>query len=379
MTGRPLEVLVSAVEASGDRLAAELVAALAARRPLRARGLAGPDLEAAGVTPLARVEDVTAAGLVEVAGRLGALRAARRALVHAAREGADLVIVTDGPDFHLPLARAVRRLGIRTVGYVSPQVWAWRPGRVHRVAASLDQLLCLFPFEPPLYEGTGLDVRWVGHPVLDRLAGVRRTPDPRRFALLPGSRPHEVRRLLPAFLTAAEAVRARIPEASFTLGRAAMVPAEAYAGAEAAGVRRVDGLVPAVEAAGAALVAAGTATLECAVLGVPMVVACAVHPLTYGVGRRLVRGVRHLGLPSILLGREVAPEHVQRLDPEAMARDLLRVAVDPSVAADLAEVRRRLGPRGASGRAADAILEGLETELRGLGGPRPGRGPARRA
>ncbi|MBN1336193.1 MAG: lipid-A-disaccharide synthase [Deltaproteobacteria bacterium] len=356
---RPLGLVVSAVEASGDSLAAELVTALRNVGPVEASGLAGPAMRGAGVRPLARVEDVASAGLVEIAGRLGPLRAARAALLRALREGADLLLVVDGPDFHLPLARRARRLGIRTVGYVSPQVWAWRPGRVTRVAASLHQLLCLFPFEPALYAGTGLDALWVGHPILDRLAGVRRAPDPRTFALLPGSRVQEVRRLLPVFLEAVEVVRARVPGARFTLGRANTVPRALLARAEASGVRITDGLPGAVEEAAAALVASGTATLECSVLGVPMVVAYAVHPVTWAVGRRVARNLEHMALPNILIGRRGVPEHLQRLDPGALAEDLLRVAEDPGVGTDLAEVRARLGAPGASARAAEALLGGL--------------------
>jgi lipid-A-disaccharide synthase len=199
--------------------------------------------------------------------------------------------------------------------------------------------------------------------VVDRLGDVAREVRPGCFALLPGSRPEELRRLLPPFLEAARALRRHRPEAFFRLGVAEGVPPAALAEAEAEGVALMPGLAAAAREAEAALVASGTATLELAVLGVPMVVAYQVHPATWLAGRLLVRGVEHIALPNILAGERIVPEHLQRLDPEALASDLVRVAEDRALSGRLASVRAALGQPGAASRAAAAALE-----------PLPGRG-----
>ena len=326
-------------------------------QPVHARGVAGPAMRAAGVEPIARVEDLSVNGLWEVLGKLPTIRQAQAAVRAAMQPAPELLITVDAPDFHLPLARHARSLGIPAVGYVSPQVWAWRPGRAKGLARDLDRLLCLFPFEPALYSPHGLDARFVGHPVIDRLAGHVRSPVPGRFALLPGSREHELERLLPVFLEAAALVRQQRPDASFVLGLAEGRAPEAAALARAAGVELVPGLVSAALQSQAALVASGTATLELAVLGVPMVVAYRVHASTYAVGKALVRGIDHIALPNILAGHAVVPEHIQHLEPAVLARDLLAVAADPELPGRLALVKAQLGEPGASLRAAQAALE----------------------
>ena len=318
-------------------------------------------MRAAGVEPIARVEDLSVNGLWEVLGKLPTIRSAQASVREAMQPAPDLLITVDAPDFNLPLARHARNLGIPTIGYVSPQVWAWRPRRAKNLARDLDRLLCLFPFEPALYTPHGLDARFVGHPVIDRLAGVERNPQPRRYALLPGSREHELDRLLPVFLDTARIVRDQQPDASFVLGLARGADPQRVASAVAEGIELVEGLVPAVMGCEAALVASGTATLELAVLGVPMVVAYRVHASTYAIGKALVRGIDHIALPNILAGSAVVPEHIQDLDPAVLARDLLAVAADPELPDRLAAVRAALGEPGASIRAAQAALEPLRS------------------
>jgi lipid-A-disaccharide synthase len=358
---RPLSLVISAVEASGDVLAAGLVEALSELCVVQARGVAGPAMRAVGVAPLASVEDIAANGLWEVLRQLGPIQQARKALLASVvDDGADLVVFVDGPDFHLPLARKIRALDIPVVGYVGPQVWAWRPGRAKDLAKSLDRLLCLFPFEPEIYAPHGLDARFVGHPAVDRLAPATREPKAAHYALLPGSRQQEIARLLPVFLEVAARVRQVEPTARFRVGRAATVPPEWLAAAEGIdGVEIVDGLVQAASCAQAALTASGTATLELAILDVPMVIAYAVHPLTYVVGKWLVRGVEHIGLPNILAGESIVPEHIQTLDPDILAEDLRAVSDDPALRAGLVRVRSALGPAGGEQRAARALLDYL--------------------
>ncbi len=355
-------VLLSVADPSGDRLAAALVRALQARGPLRAIGVAGPEMRAAGVVPVARVEDVAAMGIGPVLANLPRILAARRALRRALADGADALVCVDAPDFHGPVVRAARDRGVPVVGYVSPQVWAWRPGRVDDLTRDLDALLCLFAFEPPLYEEaaarTGCEVRWVGHPAVDRLP-TRDTVTPHRYGLLPASRPQELDRHLGPFLAAARRVREADPDAVFALPlgedlRRHLPPLPDWIAVLPPGAEQLVGCR-------AVLTKSGTSTLELALMGVPQVVAHRAAPLTWAVGSRVVTGVRHLALPNILAGREVVPEHRQDLDPAALARDLL-AAGDQRV--DLSD---QVGTGGASARAADAV---------GGGFPRGAREPA---
>ena len=351
---RPLRLVVSVAEPSGDRLAAELLAALGQVGELDVRGVTGPALRAAGVASLGRMESLSVMGLTEVLGHLRVVRRIRRDVIATLDpRSTDALIVVDAPDLHLPLARAARDRGIPAIGYVSPQVWAWRPGRVDGIAEALDALLCLFAFEPELYADAaarhGCDVRWVGHPVRDRIPGRTRV-DPHHVGLLPGSRPQELDRHLGPFLETWARYRALAPEARATL----VVPAhlQDHLGSLPASVTVSDDIASVADCR-RVLTKSGTVTLELAVMGVPMVVAHQVSPLTYAVGRRLVRGVSHIALPNILAGREVVPERVQDLDPDALAA-LLAALPDPQPL-DLSA----LGPPGAADRAAAALLAAL--------------------
>jgi lipid-A-disaccharide synthase len=337
-------ILVSAAEPSGDLLASELSAALTG---WELAGLAGPRMRAAGVRPLANTEDVSVMGLVELLSRLGDVRRVKR-LLEAAIDSGDYAcfVGVDSPDLHLPLARRARARGMRAIGFVSPQVWAWRPGRVGAIGDAWEALLCLFSFEPALYADTPVDARWVGHPVVDRMPP-RAPVDSLVYGLLPGSRPQEVERLWPTFRDAAREVRARVPGARFRV----VVPD--WIALEAPGMEIVR-TTAALADARAALTKSGTVTLELAVMGVPQVVAHQVHPVTYAIGRRLVTGVRHVALPNVLAKAEVVPEFLQDLDPVRLASALL--ALPDVQRVDLSA----LGAGGAAGRAAAAIRERLD-------------------
>jgi lipid-A-disaccharide synthase len=340
-------LLISAAEPSGDRLAAELLQALQELGPVRARGIAGPRMREAGCEPVAKMEDVCAMGLAEVLGKLGPIKQARAAMRCSIDEGADALVVVDAPDLHLPLARRATKRGIPAIGYVSPQIWAWRSGRARHIASSLDALLCLFEFEPALYRQTGLDVRWTGHPLVDRMPA-RGPVDPQLFGLLPGSRDQELSRLLRPFLATATVLREQQPEARFRLV------------GEEARVRAITALpdwvevVPDIQSlsgARGALSKSGTVTLELALMGVPMVVAHRVHPLTYWLGRALVRGVSHISLPNVLAGEEVVPEYIQHFHPETLAEELAGLPQSQALALSA------VGDGGASARAAAAVQE----------------------
>lgn len=344
-------LLLCAAEPSGDLLASEVLTELCALVPdLQVRGLAGPRMRAAGVEPEGGEADLGAVGLVEglaVAARARRTLAALTAVLDAWQPHA--VLTVDSPGLLLRLAGRARARGIPAVHAVSPQVWAWRPGRVRSVARAVDLLLCLFPMEPPLYAGTGLDARFVGHPVLDRVAWRDDRGTEGVLALLPGSRQQEVRRLWPALSQAALAVNPTRTE----------VPvAEGIDPAWLSGLsfRRVPGLSDLTAAA--ALACSGTATLELAAMGLPMAVAYQVHPLTHLVARAVVT-TPWIALPNIVLGRQVVPEHVQHLDPAALAREAQRLMGPDGdrQRQDLQEVRAALGEPGATREMAVAVAE----------------------
>jgi lipid-A-disaccharide synthase len=345
-----VRLLLSAVEPSGDRLGAELLGEL--RRQgvqTAASGLGGAALLAAGLVPVAPLAP-PAMGLVEVLRHLGAIRRQGRALHEAARLPADAMVCVDAPDFHVPLATAARRAGRRTVGLVSPQLWAWRRGRAPAVARAYDRLLCLFDFEPALYAGTGLRAEFVGHPAIDRR--VTRRTEPGTVAIFPGSRPSELRRHLHPFLAATR----RWPRV--------LLAQPPGAGGPPPTDPRVHVVTPeqAMIRCERALSKSGTVTLELALNGIPSVVAHRVHPLTYAVGRLLVRQIRFLALPNLLLDRPVFREFVQfgNGDADALASALREAA--PPAAEELAQ---KVGPPGVMARIAQSVIEVARSGMSG--------------
>lgn len=338
MASPPARVCIVAGEPSGDRLGAAVVAALRTAWPAtRFVGVAGPALRAAGVTAVARVEDASVMGLVEVLARLPQLWRLRRAARRTLAPGIDLAIFVDAPDLCLPLARHARQQGIPTVVIGSPQLWAWRPGRAPGVLAAADRLLCLFAFEPPLYAAHARpgQVAFVGHPAADH-PPPRGPVDPHHWAILPGSRPAELRRHLGPFQATTAALAAAAPGARFTW----VVP-RAQAAALPPGLAVAHSLDAVADARGA-LTKSGTVTLELAARQIPMVVAHRVHPLTHWLARRLVTGVAHIALPNLLDAARPVPEHVQQLDPAVLARALR--ALPPHQPVDLSAAR---GPAAA--------------------------------
>jgi lipid-A-disaccharide synthase len=312
-------------------------------------------MRAAGVTAVARAEEVSVMGIAEVLARLGPILKVRRRVRAALGQGADLLVVVDAPDFNLPLARLARSLGIPVIFYVSPQVWAWRRRRAKEIAALAEDVLCLFPFEPDHYRSHGGKATFVGHPVAGRLAPGG--PSGAHWAVLPGSRRSELQRHLPVFRSAVTALLQRVPGAEVRLPLAP-------------GLRREDlGSFPevvvvpdvrtAVQGARAALVASGTATLEVACLGVPHVIAWRGHPLTYWIGRILVRHVRWIGLPNLVAGRAIVPEFIQHLDAQILAKAWHDAAGDREQIAALGQVRLALAGDQAVSRAADRVAEVL--------------------
>jgi lipid-A-disaccharide synthase len=316
-----MKLVVAAAEASGDQLLAGILRTLRTQLPaLSVSGVGGPAAAAEGMTLVADGMGLGAVGLVEsvrVAARGRRVVAALRA--ELAREPRALLTV-DAPSLWLRVAREARAAGVPALHVVAPQVWAWRPGRARRVAHDVDLLLCLLPFEPQWFTGRVRAV-FVGHPA----AAIVPRPVPRpgspTIALCPGSRPAELAALWPVFAEVARHLRRERPEVAFLVPVAPGVdPAPLRA---VPGVQLVRGMSE-VAGADAALVASGTATLELAALDVPMVVAYRVHPLTALVARRVLT-LPWVSLPNVLAGRLLVAEHLQDLDPGAIARDLLAV------------------------------------------------------
>ncbi len=368
-------MLLVAGEASGDLHGATLARALAGLAPgLGLAGMGGPRMEAAGVRILHGIERAAVVGGTEVLGRLPALVRIFRDLVGRLRADRPRVLVLiDFPDFNLLLARRARALGIPVVYFVPPQVWAWRRGRLRVMARDVSRVLAVFPFEVALYQEAGVPVEFVGHPLLDVLPAFDRATARQGLAgsrdvlvgLLPGSRAEEVRRHVPLLLGAAVEIVRRVPRARFVLPLAPTLPPTAVAGALET-TRVTINVLPGqahrvMAAADLLLVASGTATLEAACYGTPMVVLYRLSAVSYTLARLVVRGVSAISLPNILAGRPVVPELIQR---DATPGRLAEAAVsllqsEPARLAQraaLCEVRARLGASGAGERAARAVL-----------------------
>jgi lipid-A-disaccharide synthase len=375
-------ILVSAGDASGELHAAAFVDALRARLPdARLCGLGGVELEKAGVELLVHQRELAIGGLVEVLGSAPRVLRAWRRMGRALDSRPDLAVLVDSPDFNLPLARRARRRGVPVLYYVSPQVWAWRAGRVRRIAKRVDRLAVIFPFEPAFYAGTGLAVEFVGHPLVERMrsfaascdrararAGLGLDPGALVVVLLPGSRRNELRFGLDLQLECARRIASREPRARFLVALPASI---ARPGVDAAiraaalpGAVRVDVVqgrtYEAVRAADVALAKPGTVTVEVALLGCPLVVAARAHPLSAAIGRRVIR-VPSFTMVNLVAGAPVVPEFLQeQARPERIAEAVLALASGPArelQLVQLARVRERLGRGGAAERAAAIAVE----------------------
>ncbi|MGK7313478.1 MAG: lipid-A-disaccharide synthase, partial [Candidatus Longimicrobiales bacterium M2_2A_002] len=362
-------VFLSAGEPSGDLHGAAVARALRERWPdARLLGLAGPRMQAEGVETIEAFDRLAVMGFAEVVRHLpffiGLMGRAKRALRD---EGVDLVIPIDYPGFNLRLAERAKKQGIPVLYYIAPQVWAWHRSRAARMAAVADRLAVILPFEEEVFKEYGADVRFVGHPLVDREPAVepredfcRRLgldPDRRILALFPGSRAQEVDRHLEPFCQAAE----RVVEARWhvqpVVARSTDMAVEAYGEAPFAVTDDGRSLLA---HAHAALVKSGTTTLETALAGVPMVIAYRTHPLTFWLAQRLV-DVDHIGLANLVAGRRIAPELLQdAATPRALAEALLPLIDEGPARREALEgvrsVQEALAPDGtatAAGRVTD--------------------------
>jgi len=375
----PLRLGVVAGEHSGDQLGAALIAALRERVPnLSCFGVAGPKMIAAGCEAWWGAEELAVMGLTEVLWHLPRLLRLRAALIRRLRAARPHVFIgIDAPEFNLRLARALRSAGMRTVQYVSPQVWAWRRGRVRTIGAACDLVLCLLPFEAKFYAQHGVPAVFVGHPLADQIPlavdreAARRALDLRGegplVALLPGSRLTEVTRLAAPFAAAAAHIAARRSGYRFIAPMASPEVREVFEKEvaqlpDAPAIRVLEGQAQAALAAcDAAIVASGTATLEALLSARPMVVAYRVSPVTAFVLRTMgLVKVRYFSQPNLLAGRRLVPEFFQeQVSGAALGQALLQELEDRGHVRELLEefasVHRTLR-RGGAARAADAIL-----------------------
>ena len=373
--GQAAPLLMVAAEASGDQHGAALVRALHERFPhLQVYGLGGDEMRAAGVETLFDVQALNVVGVVEILAKVpSALRIARHLLRTAVQRGTRVAVLIDAPGFNLTLARFAKRVGLSVVYYISPQIWAWRPGRVKRVARYVDKMLTLFPFEVPFYTAAGVNAEYVGHPLLDHL---HELPTPAQaahtlgldaqvplVALLPGSRRQELRSLLPTMLAAFQRIRQRLPHAQGIIPVAptlAMDEVQQCLAPYPLPLTVVSGQSQlALRAAHFALVASGTATLEAGLIGTPMVVVYKMHPVTAWLARRVLC-IPHIGLVNIVAGRPVVPELLQEaLCPQTLAALALHCLEQPEVARhvrqELAILRQTLGTGEGARRAAACV------------------------
>ncbi len=374
-----LKVMLSCGEPSGDLYAGALATEIRRLNP-RAEvfGLGGVRLAAAGGRLTADCAGLAATGLTEALSVLPHTWRTYRRLVRAARtERPDVFVAIDSPELNFRLGRSIAALGIPVVYYIGPQAWAWRRGRFRTMQRFVTRALVIFPFEAPLYREAEIPVAFVGHPLLDLAADAptretfrrdqRLAPEAPLVAMLPGSRPNELRRILPDLVAAARLIRERIPPVQFVVARAPDLPDtlfEPLAALRGAGapLRVVESQTDAVlAAADVVLTASGTATVQTAIHERPMVIVYRLSPLTWWMARRFIE-VKAFGMVNLVAGRTIVPEYAQAaFRPAVVAADAVRFLSDEAHAARtrqaLRGVREKLGGPGASRRAAEHVLE----------------------
>jgi lipid-A-disaccharide synthase len=380
----PPEILISAGEASSDMYGARLASAIRERTGGRLFGMGGKRMAEAGVEILVDYHEVAVVGISEVLHKIPTVVGTQRKLAReAARRKASLAILIDSPGTHLGVARRLANNGIRVGYFIGPQVWAWRAGRVRIVKRLVDRMVVIFPFEEKIYRDAGVPVDFVGHPLVDVVhASARREDfaaryglDPNRpiVTLLPGSRRSEIARHYPLVAEACERLSNGLQTGGaqkrgivqFVLAAAPGLGPELFAPHTRKGVSvtRVEGATyDALAAADCAIVASGTATVEAALLGTPMVVVYRVSPTSALVLRRMVRSP-FIAMANLIAGRRVVPELIQNQFTAVAVEKEVRTLLESAGARDdmragLAEVRAKLGPGGAIERAAD-IFSGM--------------------
>jgi len=375
----PRKVMIVAGEASGDLHGANLVRAMyRLDSSLEFYGVGGPKMQAAGVRQIADAADMAVVGLTEVFSKLGMiLRVMRRLKKSLLEERPALVILIDYPDFNMPLAKAATKKGFKVFYYISPQVWAWRRGRIGQIKKYVTKMAVILPFEADMYHQAGVDAVFVGHPLLDVVkTGYMRPEALNKFDLkdgtttvgiLPGSRLSEVTKLLPEMLKTAVILKEEIPSVQFVLPLADTLDHDYIAAMLQPYQNELDieiirnEIYDVLAVCDAAMVASGTATLETALIGTPMIIVYKMSPFSFLMGRLFVN-VSHIGLANIIAGRTIVPELIQSdANPERMAKELLAILTDEErnkrIRKDLSGIREKLGSPGAAERTAQSAVE----------------------
>lgn len=369
--------MIVAGEASGDLHGSNLVSeALKLDSSLSFFGIGGPKMRAAGVETLVDSSDMAVVGLVEVIAHFDVIYRAFTTLKKIlTSDPPDLLILIDYPDFNLRLAGVAKAAGVRVLYYISPQVWAWRVGRVKKIARLVDRMAVVFPFEVPFYEKEGVPVSFVGHPLADIVLPCMTRgeayqtfgldPERKTVGLFPGSRRGEIGRLFPTILESAILLKKSFPRAQFILPLASSLtsadiePALAASGLD---VKVVEGMgYDVMQVCDAIISVSGTVTLEIALMGIPMVIIYKVSPLTYMVGKRLIR-VDHIGICNIVAEERVVPELIQQdAEPSRIAQEIGRMLTEDYYAARIRDkllaIRAKLGEGGCSTRVARLALD----------------------
>lgn len=379
-----IPLMIVAGEASGDKHGAKLAAALVALRPNATWdffGAGGDEMRAVGVETLVDAREVAIMGALEVAAALPKfLRVFRRLRDTARMRQPRAVVLIDWPEFNLRLARRLKRDGQRVIYYISPQVWAWRSYRINAIKRDVERMLVILPFERDYYERAGVQVDYVGHPLLDSVHVTasreefcaRHGLEPSRaiITLLPGSRHSELKFILPPMIEAAQQLSQSHPALQFIIARAPTIAQTdlemmTAAAGTLSNLRWIENdTYNALAASQLAVVASGTATLEAAIIGAPLIIVYRASPLNWRLFRPLIN-VPFVGMPNLIAGREIAPELLQdQLTGPRLAAQIIELLEDEArldrLRTDLAEVRARLGEARASERAARRILDLLE-------------------
>ena len=373
-------IMIVAGEASGDLHGAHLAHALKKQLPsVEICGVGGTHLQQEGIRLLSSSDELAVVGVVEVIKKIGTvLRVYKKLSRYLKEQRPDLLVLVDYPEFNLRLARVAKKLGIPIVYYISPQVWAWRSGRVKLIQRLVKKMIVIFPFEREFYQQHGVDVEWVGHPLTESVKATQSKEDFCRqhqldpagalVGLLPGSRESEVERLLPVMMEAAQRLYAQDPEIQFALPLAPSLENSPLL---------KESLPPfvhlirqqtynAIHAADLIVTASGTVTVETAILETPMIITYIVSPFTYWLGRKFIK-VPFIGMVNLIAGKEVATELIQEMvTPERITQEVLSLLQHREkliqMKTELRTVHQQLGEPGAADRAAKAIVDVLQAQ-----------------